>query len=168
MAPQWNRDPRPEVPVLPLVRPTLVPVLLAAAAMVYACGPRPQAAGGTQARKGGASQHALTSSLGVNVTDRVQLDFRITNGLPRAVEVNFPSGHTHDFTVTDTTGREIWKWSEGRAFTQAMQNRVLQRDETLSYHAAWNPGSRRGTFLAVVSLNSNNHPVEERVRFIVP
>jgi hypothetical protein len=141
---------------------------MVSAAIAYACGPRPQS-GGAQARKqGAAATQTLTSALQVSVSDHVELAFRVTNAAARPIEVNFPSGHTHDFVVTDTMGRELWKWSTGRLFTQSMQNRVLEREETLSYRAAWDPGPRKGTFLAVVSLNSENHPLEQRVRFSVP
>lgn len=145
----------------------LVPLVLVAASLVYACGPRPPASE-TQARRQGNGPQGLVSSLDVSVRNGVQLAFQVTNGAARKVELNFPSGHTHDFVVLDSIGREIWKWSEGRLFTQAMQNKVLGRDESVSWQADWDPGSRHGTFLAVVSLRSENHPMEQRVQFTVP
>ena len=98
----------------------------------------------------------------------MRLDFRVTNGAARAVELSFPTGHTHEFVVTDTTGREVWKWSDGRLFTQVMQSRVLDHSESADYQAAWEPGSQHGTFVAVVTLRSENHPMEQRVTFQVP
>jgi Intracellular proteinase inhibitor len=86
------------------------------------------------------------------------------------VEVAFPSGLTHDFEVRDSTGRLVWQWSQGRLFTQAMQNRMVDRDETVSYSATWSPTNLRrgGDYTAIASLKSDSHPVEQRVRFSVP
>jgi hypothetical protein len=143
------------------------PFLLAAAALAYACGPRPPAAD-SQAQKGSKTPRTLASSLDVDVGQEVAFAFHLTNGQPKSVELNFPSGQTHDFAVIDTVGREIWRWSRDRVFTQAMQNYVLGRDETLSYSTRWEPGEHHGDFIAVVTLLSANHPLEQRVRFSLP
>lgn len=145
----------------------LSPALAAAAVLALACGPRPPAQE-THSRRAEKSQDTLTSVLDVSVGKRVQLTLQVSNPTPRSVELNFPSGHTHDFVVLDSAGRQVWKWSEGRLFTQAMQNRVLEHRESLSYEAGWQPGARRGTFVAVVSLISDDHPLEQRVQFTVP
>lgn len=147
--------------------PRFAPALLSWTLVLYACGPRPPAQE-THVRKPGNTAQSLTSALNVSVKGKVQLAFTVTNGTARAVELNFPTGHTHDFVVTDTAGRELWKWSEGRLFTQAMQNKVIDRGSTVAYEAGWNPGNLHGTFLAVVSLNSDNHPIEQRTRFEIP
>jgi hypothetical protein len=150
-----------------LVTPRLVSALGAAAVLAFACGPRPPAKE-TQSRRSDAAADSLTSKLAVALSRGVQLSFQVTNASRRSVELNFPSGHTHDFFVLDAAGREVWRWSEGRLFTQAMQNRVLGRDESLTYQAGWQPGANQGTFVAVVSLMSENHPLEQRVQFTVP
>jgi hypothetical protein len=142
-------------------------LIFATAILAYACGPRPPAKE-TQARRTDSTPGSLESSFDISLGDGVRLDFRVTNGTSRAVELNFPSGRTHDFIVADTLGRELWKWSAGRLFTQVMQNRVLDRDETLSYDAEWMPGALHGTYVAVVSLNSTSHPIERRSRFTIP
>jgi hypothetical protein len=141
--------------------------LLVPALFAYACGPRPPAKE-THVRKPGNTAQALAAKLDVAVANGVHLAFHVSNEASKAVELNFPSGHTHDFVVTDTTGREVWKWSEGRLFTQAMQNKVLGREESVAYRADWNPGALHGTYIAVVSLRSENHPMEQRVRFDIP
>ncbi|MGQ0645981.1 MAG: BsuPI-related putative proteinase inhibitor [Gemmatimonadaceae bacterium] len=145
----------------------IVPLLLTASVVLYACGPRPPASE-TQARKPGSAGQGLAASLDVRVGEAVAMALRVYHGGPRTVELNFPSGHTHDFVVMDSTGRQVWKWSKGRLFTQAMQNRLLRRDDTLSYRAEWDPGELHGTFLAVVSVKSDNHPLEQRLTFLVP
>ena len=41
------------------------------------------------------------------------------------VELDFPDGQTHDFVVLDAAGSEVWRWSDGRMFTQAHAEQVL-------------------------------------------
>lgn len=147
--------------------PRILPLLLASAAIAYACGPRSHASE-SPARRHKQAAEGLAAALNVTVKDEVQLALRITNGDPKRIELRFPSGQTHDFVVLDTTGREIWKWSESRLFTQSMQSRVLERDETVTFAASWDPGDRHGTYVAQVSLRSDNHPIEKSVRFDIP
>lgn len=145
----------------------LVPFILVAAAFLYACGPRPSA-GETQVRKTPTGQRPLEATVDVSTRDGVSLAFHVANRGSRKVELDFPSGLTHDFEVQDTTGRTLWRWSEGRLFTQSMQNRVLDRDESVTWEADWSPTTPSGVYVAVVSLKSSSHPIEQRVRFSLP
>jgi hypothetical protein len=81
--------------------------------------------------------------------------------------MRFPSGQTHDVVVLDTTGREVWRWSSGRVFTQVLQNKVLRATDTLAFGERWKDPPR-GQYVAVARLASANYPVEERAAFVVP
>ena len=52
-------------------------------------------------------------------------------------------------------------------FTQSMQNKVIGSSDTLTFTGTWHP-ARPGTYTAVASLLSQNHPLEERVEFSLP
>lgn len=110
----------------------------------------------------------LATSVNVTVDEQVALALHVTNHSERRLELTFPSGQTHDFVVLDSVGREVWRWSQGRMFTQAMQNRLLGSRETLSYEERWDPRGRTGTFTAVAVLASSTHPIEDRVAFTLP
>lgn len=152
---------------LPFMRSRLVPVLLFAAVLAFACGPRSHSAE-TTARTHVGGGPPVASSFDLQLDDRVRFAFHITNNANKRLELTFPSGQTHDIVVLDGEGREVWRWSEGRMFTQALQNHVLESDETLSYKAAWRPATAHGTFVAVASLRSVNHPLEQRISFTLP
>ncbi|MBL8982759.1 MAG: hypothetical protein JNL26_11285 [Gemmatimonadetes bacterium] len=145
----------------------LAPSLLVAALATYACGPRPPV-GETHARKPQSGSRSLVSDVNVAVGQEVVLALHVRNEAAKKVEVAFPSGLTHDFEVQDSVGRVMWRWSEGRLFTQAMQNRVLEQDESLSYEADWTPRDLHGEFVAVVTLKSSSHPIEHRTKFTLP
>jgi hypothetical protein len=53
-------------------------------------------------------------------------------------------------------------------YTQTLQNRVLEPDETVSYSARWKPASLEGRFVAEARLVSASHPVSQRVEFRLP
>ena len=52
-------------------------------------------------------------------------------------------------------------------FTQAMQNRVLESNGTVSWTASWKSEVPPGRYVAIASLLSENRPIEERVEFEV-
>jgi len=150
-------------------RAALLPVVALAlsAASLTACGPRSRTAE-PAATKRVAGGPPVASSLDVQLQDDVSFAFHITNHADKRLELTFPNGLTHDISVVDERGREVWRWSEGRLYTQTLQNHILDADETLSYRAAWRPETLHGTFTAVASLRSDNYPLEQRVRFTLP
>jgi len=91
----------------------------------------------------------------------------VTNDSPKRVELSFPDGRTHDFVVLDTAGREVWRWSEGRMFTQAMQNRLLDAHDSAVYRERWAPPTP-GRYTLVAQLRSENYPLQQRVEFALP
>ncbi len=142
-------------------------LLLSVAVLAFACGPRPRNADTAAARTHHrATDATLVSALDVNVGDGVDFDFYVTNNGDKKVEVNFPSGRTHDVIVLDSLGNEVWRWSKGRMFTQSLQNKILRSADTLTYAERWT-GAPRGRYTAVASLASANFPVEQRIEFTV-
>lgn len=160
--------------------------LLCSAALMFACGPRTRndsvSASDVAARSASASasatntasaatiiKHAdtpLATSLGIDIDDDVRFDFAVINQGKKKLELEFANGRTHDVVVLDSLGREVWRWSEGRAFTQAMQNKVLRTSDSLRYEEAWKDAAP-GTYTAVATLASANYPLTQRVEFTV-
>ena len=143
--------------------------LISGAVLAFACGPRPRGADSVVARSAKPKVRdgvALSSRLAVNVTDGVAFDFAVTNDGAKRVEVNFPSGQTHDLIVLDTLGREVWRWSSGRMFTQSLQNKVLRSSDTLAWQERWRDAPA-GHYVAVATLASRNFPVTQRAEFVV-
>jgi intracellular proteinase inhibitor BsuPI len=147
------------------MRARLIFVLLVAAGFAFSCGRRSHTA---EPMGGNApSGPPVVSSLNVKVNGEVAFSFHITNNATKSLELTFPSGQTYEITVLDSLGREVWRWSEGRLFTQALQNRVLEANETVTYQGRWKP-SNSGRFTAVAALRSANHPLEQRLEFDLP
>ncbi len=144
-------------------------LLLAASAFAFACGPRSRTEPPASTQRSTSDVNAtLATALDVTVDSRVTFALHVTNNTDKRIELNFPSGQTHDFVVTNENGREVWRWSAEQMFTQALQNRMLGARETMSYSERWDPAGQRGTFTAVATLTSTNHPVRETVTFSLP
>jgi len=138
--------------------------------LAFACGPRANVGDAlVRAHAARAAQTAapLAGSLDVNVKNGVNFGFRVLNTSDRKLEVKFPNGKTHELVVLDSLGREVWRWSAGRMFTQSLQNKVLRTSDSLEFDARWSDAPR-GRYVAVATLASANFPVEERTEFVIP
>jgi hypothetical protein len=145
-------------------------VSLSVLVLAFACGPRTSGGDATTrthaARAPRSDAAALAASLDVKVKDGVRIGFHVLNTGDKKLEVNFPSGQTHELVVLDSLGREVWRWSAGRMFTQTLQNRVLRTSDSLEYDAVWSDAPR-GRYVAVATLASMNYPMEQRTEFVV-
>ena len=145
----------------------LVFPIAAAATLAFACGPWSQ----TQADSRETHQHVsdgkpLGSALEVRAGGEIDLALRVTNNSKRTLELLFPDGFTHDFFVLDSEGHEVWRWSEGRMFTSALQTRLLRSTGSVTYHIKTKRQLPEGEYTAVAVLRSDNHPMETRVAFV--
>ena len=143
----------------------VVLALILLATVAYACGPRARSAEPEQRKT--VEGPPIISRLEVKQRDGIEFAFRVTNNEPRKIELLFPSGQTHDFVVVDSLGRNVWRWSDDRMFTQAYQNKFLESGETVTYEGAWRSEIPPGRYVAIASLRSENKPIEERVSFEV-
>src|SRR4029078_10248612 len=126
------------------VRNLLIP-LLCIGAVAFACGPRSHSEASLvsmsiaqasraatrpqepKPRKKETSVAKIAPSFAIQVdhsTLRFSLDVR--NVDKKKLELRSPDGQTHDFAVLDSAGHEVYRWSEGRMFTQSLQNRTIE------------------------------------------
>jgi hypothetical protein len=147
----------------------LIIALLTAGGIAFACGPRPSESEAASApaapSRRPASAAALATTLELSVADGVDLRLHVTNTSGKKIEMTFPTGQTHDFYILDATGREVWRWSAGRMFTQGVQKKLVDGGATMSFADRWVGPLAGGTYTAVAVLLSTSHPTEQRVEF---
>ena len=164
--------------------------VLCVGAVAFACGPRARsdassstsgtttlATARTVAQQGSArtarsstaatKESPLSATLDVRTDgDAILLSLQIANAGKKGIELTFPSGQTHDFVILDTVGAEVWRWSRGRLFTQALQNTMLSRGESMTMTERWEASTLKpGRYTAVAVLKSENYPMTQRTEF---
>lgn len=140
-------------------------LLLSAATVAFARGSTTHKSMTATSRSHQPKNAPVVSALSVNVGDGVRFSLDVTNTTNRMVELRFPNGFTHDFYVIDDSGKEVWRWSDGRMFTQGMQTKLVKSKDEASFANEWRPINLKGHFTAVAQLKSANHPIEERIEF---
>ena len=101
----------------------------------------------------------------MNATSGVEFKLNVRNNTSKMVELRFPNGMTHDFIVQDASGKEVWRWSKSRLFTQGMQNKLVKSKDVAEFSEGWDARNVHGKFTAIAMLTSENHPMQERVEF---
>ena len=163
------------------VRTLLIP-LLCLGAVAFACGPRshseaslvsvnlatPPAAPAVKKTPKKVQQVRVAPSFTISVEHKaIRFALDVTNPTKKDVELTFPDGQTHDFVVLDSVGREVYRWGEGRMFTQSVQNRTIDGGETMHISETAALELPQGSYVAVATLRSTNFPVQERLPFQV-
>jgi hypothetical protein len=97
----------------------------------------------------------------------IQFALGVKNVGKKHVELTFRSGQSYDFIVVDSVGREVWRWSAGRMFTQGVQNKQLSSGDAMNAREKW-VAPVSGRYTAIATLNSTNFPTEQRADFVVP
>jgi hypothetical protein len=89
----------------------------------------------------------------------------VTNPGKKHLEIAFPSGQEYDFSVLDTAGKEVFRWSAAKMFTQSRQNRLLDGGDTMHIEEEADAQLPHGSYVAVATLRSSNFPLQERIAF---
>jgi len=108
----------------------------------------------------------LDSSLEVTVGSGVAFRFTVSNGTGGPVELTFRDGCRADFAVRRGDGEEVWRWSEGRMFTQAVGHARLEPGEEAVFEEEW-PDPESGDYTAEATLRATEHDVREETPFSV-
>jgi hypothetical protein len=129
---------------------------------------RPRSNASTPTKNAPKNEPKLDSHLNVTVEPTaIQFALGVKNVGKKHVELTFRSGQSYDFVVVDSVGREVWRWSAGRMFTQGVQNKQLSGGDSMHAREAWT-APVPGRYTAIATLNSTNFPTEQRADFVVP
>ncbi|MFB6234850.1 MAG: BsuPI-related putative proteinase inhibitor [Halopenitus sp.] len=100
----------------------------------------------------------LTATLSVTPTeDALELTIAVENEGDEAVELNFSDAQRAEFVADEIdSGKEVWRWSEGRMFGQVLGTEVLDPGDQLEYDVDW-PDPPTGSYRVRGELVDNEH-----------
>jgi hypothetical protein len=108
---------------------------------------------------------SLECHLSVETDGSVRFVLTVTNRSDERVSLTFPNSGTADFAVLDGA-REVWRWSNGRAFAQVLRTVELAPGEQVAFEGEWSdPVS--GAYEAVGELRPTRRDCTARVPFSV-
>lgn len=109
---------------------------------------------------------SLDGSLDVAVgDDSVEFVFTVQNEGTEPIDLVFPSGKVVDVAVEEG-GAEVWRWSDGRMFVQAVQTETVPAGGSVSHSVAWDD-PRPGEYTATASLETTDPTLVERTSFAI-
>ncbi|MEF8853513.1 MAG: BsuPI-related putative proteinase inhibitor [Haloarculaceae archaeon] len=110
---------------------------------------------------------SLDTRLAVTVgDDAVDFAFAAENAGDEPVDLTFRNGMTADVVVYDGD-TEVWRWSDGRMFTQAVRTETLAPGGSTTANLTWGEPSP-GTYTAEASLAATEVDAVARTGFDVP
>jgi len=108
----------------------------------------------------------VNGNFAVNVEPHaLHFALKLTNDGKKHVELSFPSGQQYDFAVLDSVGREVYRWGAGRMFTQSVQNKLIEGEDTMHIDERAELTLPHGKYIAVATLRSSNFPISQRSAF---
>ena len=69
--------------------------------------------------------------------EEIELFLEITYNGSETVTLNFNSGQQYDFYILSSEETELWRWSDGKGFTQALTELVIPAGETFAVTEVW-------------------------------
>ncbi len=76
----------------------------------------------------------------------IPMALRVQNTGDRPILLQMPTGQQYDFLV-ERDGTEVWRWSQGQVFTQALSNLTFDPDEVRTFTIAWDQRDNAGNLV---------------------
>lgn len=93
--------------------------------------------------------------------ESVVWSFAVTNTSAEPLTLTFPSGQRADIVLSDE-GEEVYRWSEGRVFTQAIEDVTVDAGETVTFDLESTLDIGPGTYELTATLTSDPAPAPMR------
>lgn len=81
----------------------------------------------------------------VKLGNKLALTLSVENTDSETHELSFNSSQRFDFWLEDSSGREVWRWSDGRVFAQMLETIDIKLGESISYAEDWPLMDSNGT-----------------------
>jgi len=83
----------------------------------------------------------------VEADGKLTITFSLTNLSGKDLQITHGSGQQYDILIFNDQDEEVYKWSNNKAFTQALIGRELKRSEQLDFEEEWNLTDNNGDYV---------------------
>ncbi|KAB1188753.1 MULTISPECIES: BsuPI-related putative proteinase inhibitor [Haloferax] len=101
------------------------------------------------------------------VADGVSLTLTVENQGQASLDLSFANGQRAEFVAVDDDGSEVWRWSDGRAFSMALGSETLAPGESVAYEAEWS-SPPTGEYEVTGSLAASDADASVTMAVVVP
>jgi hypothetical protein len=101
--------------------------------------------------------------------EQLKINFSLQNISGKDLQISFGSGQQYDIVVFNERNEEVYKWSNNKAFTQALIERDFKKEGKLTFTEKWNFKDNEGVsvvngrynikVLIMVSMKSENFTI---------
>lgn len=93
--------------------------------------------------------------------DKAIFNFELMSHFTETQELMFGSGQQFELTITNESGEEVYRFSDGKFFTMALVNKTLIPGESIKWQDEWNMTNKDGE-----KLTSGNYKAEIKIMVI--
>lgn len=97
--------------------------------------------------------------------DGLRFVLTVRNDGDDPVELSFRTGQRADFAV-ESDGEQIWRYSEGRMFTQVLGSETIAPGDHRTYEATWSD-PEPGEYTVTGEVTASSHDVEASIEVVV-
>jgi hypothetical protein len=102
--------------------------------------------------------------------ERVEFELLIKNNEETPLHFEFPTSQYYEITVTDQTGQEVYRYSKGRFFLQALQTIRIDPHQTFRKVESWDykvngkrvPAGQYTVTATLLSRKLNEKPISNK------
>ncbi len=119
---------------------------------------------GEKMRESGFGVYLTTDRPIYSADQPINAELCVFNRTEEKAMLSFRSGQRYDFVVSDSGGKEIWRWSRGRMFIQMLGQETLGPGKTqLSYRQTYAGKLAPGTYKLTGTVTASNRPTSASV-----
>ena len=97
-------------------------------------------------------------------TNETQFLISLTNRSDQLKKVEFHSSQKYEISVTDQKGEEVFTYSKGKMFSQALETALIKSGENMEWEEVWKhdplPSGQYKAKVTILSHKSNNLTLE--------
>jgi len=105
-----------------------------------------------------------TNKRSYSLREEVVISVTVANKGLIPVELIFPSAQRYDFMILKS-GREVWRWSDGRVFAMVLGTLFLKSGEEQTYKEMWMPKDVMLGEYEVIGIVTSRPSLEARCTF---